>query len=169
MTGDRAQAYEELSALYGERVLCDEPLARHTSFGIGGPADVFVTVCTPEEVCHLADYAQQHDLQTLWLGGGTNVLVSDAGTFLALHQSDRGAARAYLWRLDDPCAPPPASTTRCSAQLNSPVPRWPQAAPTQLFSTPQMKSVWLRSLPEQSRSWRLLTRWLNLSVNISHR
>lgn len=79
MTGDRAQAYEELSALYGERVLCDEPLARHTSFGIGGPADVFVTVCTPEEVCHLADYAQQHDLQTLWLGGGTNVLVSDAG------------------------------------------------------------------------------------------
>ena len=30
------------------------------------------------------------------------------GLLLALHQSERGAARAYLWRIDDPCGPAPA-------------------------------------------------------------
>lgn len=76
---DRERAYRDLNALYGERVRRDEPLARHTSFGIGGPADLFVTACSADELAQLALYAQTHELPVFWLGGGTNVLAADAG------------------------------------------------------------------------------------------
>lgn len=89
---------------------------------LGGPLPALVTgeVPTPQSaagVLHVADEtgdrrfttAPEHWVPSYTAQFGTlSVLVSDAGTFLALHQSDRGAARAYLWRLDDPCAPPPA-------------------------------------------------------------
>jgi len=60
-------------------VLADEPMAPHTSFKIGGPAEVYVTpqntlqLATVWEACLKAGYP------ITVLGGGNNVLVSDAG------------------------------------------------------------------------------------------
>ncbi|HXM57651.1 MAG TPA: UDP-N-acetylmuramate dehydrogenase [Candidatus Dormibacteraeota bacterium] len=54
----------------------DHPLARHTSFNIGGPADWFVATTHPEVVvaeCH------RRAIPHLLLGAGTNLLVADAG------------------------------------------------------------------------------------------
>jgi UDP-N-acetylmuramate dehydrogenase len=70
---------EALSQRFGTRVRFAEPLRRHTSFRIGGPADVWVEVDDADEIVWLHRAAQRSGLPLLVFGGGTNVLVSDAG------------------------------------------------------------------------------------------
>jgi UDP-N-acetylmuramate dehydrogenase len=65
--------------IFGERVRFDEPLSRHTSFRIGGPADVWVEVADVEEIRRVQELAAAADLPLFVLGGGTNILVSDRG------------------------------------------------------------------------------------------
>ncbi|HEY1867784.1 MAG TPA: hypothetical protein VGG70_05760, partial [Candidatus Cybelea sp.] len=43
----------ELRDLFGDRVSFDEPLARYTSWKIGGPADALATVSTQSELANL--------------------------------------------------------------------------------------------------------------------
>lgn len=69
---------EQAGAL-GIAVICAEPLARHTTFRIGGPADLHAAVTTTPQLAALADLAAEHGVPTTILGGGSNVLVSDAG------------------------------------------------------------------------------------------
>ena len=57
----------------------DEPLAKHTSLRIGGPADFFVRVRTEDDLVGAVRVAREAELPTFILGGGTNVLVADAG------------------------------------------------------------------------------------------
>jgi UDP-N-acetylmuramate dehydrogenase len=54
----------------------DRPLARHTSFNIGGPADFLVASPHPEE---LVEECHRRGVPHLLLGAGTNLLVADAG------------------------------------------------------------------------------------------
>lgn len=56
-----------------------EPLARHTTFRIGGPADLFAAPSDPSRLEALARLAWSYDVPVLVLGGGSNMLVSDAG------------------------------------------------------------------------------------------
>ncbi len=62
-----------------ERVRADEPLARHTFYRIGGPADLFVSAESVGELVTAATLAREHDAPYFILGAGTNVLVSDRG------------------------------------------------------------------------------------------
>ncbi len=55
------------------------PLGPLTTFRIGGPARYFARVRTVEELQQSLDYARDQNLATLILGGGSNVLISDAG------------------------------------------------------------------------------------------
>jgi UDP-N-acetylmuramate dehydrogenase len=64
---------------FASRVRFGEPLSRHTSFRIGGPADVWVEVDTAEELAALFGLARAAGEPVLTLGSGTNVLVSDRG------------------------------------------------------------------------------------------
>jgi len=64
---------------YGERLLTNEPLARHTSFAIGGPSDLLISARTMTEFVEVAHMAWGRNVPVLLLGGGTNVLVADAG------------------------------------------------------------------------------------------
>src|SRR5256714_1491481 len=57
-------------------VVRDHPLARHTSFNIGGPAERFVASGRPEA---LVEECQRRGIPYLLLGAGTNLLVADAG------------------------------------------------------------------------------------------
>lgn len=68
-----------LTERFGTRVRFAEPLRRHTSFRIGGPADVWVEVVDADDIVWLQHAAQRSGLPLLVFGGGTNVLVSDAG------------------------------------------------------------------------------------------
>jgi UDP-N-acetylmuramate dehydrogenase len=56
-----------------------EPLARYTSARIGGPAEFFATAESADELAELVQTAWQFGIKTLVLGGGANLLVSDAG------------------------------------------------------------------------------------------
>jgi UDP-N-acetylmuramate dehydrogenase len=82
----------------GERV----PLAPFTTFRVGGPADVVITVQTAEEIQQALAMARELGEPVTILGGGSNVLVADAGVrglVIRIHggeivQVDDGTVRA---------------------------------------------------------------------------
>lgn len=57
----------------------NEPLSRHATFGVGGPADVYVIARTEDELRLAYAAARGHDAQTFIFGSGSNVLVGDGG------------------------------------------------------------------------------------------
>ena len=57
----------------------DEPLAKHTTFGIGGPADCMVFPETRKELSKLLKYAYQKKISVIFIGSGSNILVWDKG------------------------------------------------------------------------------------------
>jgi len=61
---------------YGAR---GEPMSKHTSLRVGGPADVFVRVASEEDLRGAVAVARQHETPIFVLGGGTNLLVADRG------------------------------------------------------------------------------------------
>lgn len=63
-------------ATYGVRA---EPMARHTSLRVGGPADAFVRVASEADLRGAIAVARGHETPTFVLGGGTNLLVADRG------------------------------------------------------------------------------------------
>jgi len=69
----------QLGEWFGDRVRFGEPMARHTSFRIGGPADVWVEVSNAADIHRLQMLAIEQGIPLITFGGGTNVLVSDRG------------------------------------------------------------------------------------------
>ena len=57
----------------------NEPLARHTTFGVGGPADLFLTVRDADGLAAATNLAHETDVALFVLGSGSNILVADAG------------------------------------------------------------------------------------------
>lgn len=54
-------------------------LARHTSLRVGGPADFFVLARSAREMVEALDWAAQHGVEARVIGGGSNLLVAEAG------------------------------------------------------------------------------------------
>jgi UDP-N-acetylmuramate dehydrogenase len=63
----------------GGAVRMDEPMAAHTSFRIGGPADLYVLPADAEEAAGVLRACVRETTPVFILGGGTNILVSDRG------------------------------------------------------------------------------------------
>ncbi|HEX3435897.1 MAG TPA: UDP-N-acetylmuramate dehydrogenase [Pseudacidobacterium sp.] len=61
------------------RVLEEVPLAPYTTFGIGGPARWFVEASAEDDVLQAVKFASEREAPLFVLGGGSNLLVSDAG------------------------------------------------------------------------------------------
>ncbi len=57
----------------------NEPMDAHTTFRVGGPADVYVRPADAEELAKLRRFARRHMLPTFILGGGANIVVGDRG------------------------------------------------------------------------------------------
>ena len=71
---------ERFSNLLGnEKVRITEPMNRHTTFRIGGPADYFLLPSSSEEVKGILEICKEESLQYFILGNGSNLLVSDEG------------------------------------------------------------------------------------------
>lgn len=66
-------------AEYGFDYQLDEPLARHTTFQIGGNADVFLEVTNEARLAVLAKICREARAPLFLIGRGSNLLVSDAG------------------------------------------------------------------------------------------
>ena len=61
------------------KILEEEPLARHTSFRIGGPAAIFAQPATVDELSKLLRFLAARGISPRILGAGTNVLAPDEG------------------------------------------------------------------------------------------
>ena len=74
----------------------DEPLARHTSFRIGGPATRMAFPTSGEQIVLLTGFAQECGVTPFLLGNGTNLLVADEGLDTLVIQTGEGLNRIAL-------------------------------------------------------------------------
>src|SRR5436309_1741734 len=74
---------EETLAQLGEipnlTVSTQAPLSRYTRLGIGGPADIYAETENVESFARALEVARSSELDSMVMGGGTNLIVSDAG------------------------------------------------------------------------------------------
>lgn len=71
------QRFQEI--LGTDRVLEAEPMSKHTTFRIGGPADLFVAPENTDEIKKLIAICKEEEVPYFILGNGSNLLVSDKG------------------------------------------------------------------------------------------
>jgi len=70
---------EELRSAIGADLRVNEPLSAHTSFKIGGPADVFVEIEHTQQLIKLVRFCRTCSIPLVFIGRGTNLLVKDEG------------------------------------------------------------------------------------------
>jgi UDP-N-acetylmuramate dehydrogenase len=70
---------QALRKQFGSRVVVQQPLAELTSFRIGGPAELFLSVENERELSIAMALAYRHSTPAFCLGAGTNLLISDRG------------------------------------------------------------------------------------------
>ena len=75
---DREKFYK-FADEHGIKYLEHEDLSKHTSFKIGGPAEIFAKPSSKEQVAEIINYCNENEVQLLPLGKGSNVLISDKG------------------------------------------------------------------------------------------
>lgn len=72
--------YEELCGILGkENVFTKEPMSKHTTFRVGGPADYFVTPEEEGQVQKVVSAFKSAGIPFYILGNGSNLLVGDRG------------------------------------------------------------------------------------------
>ena len=108
--------YRELAADLGVEVRENEPLARHTTLGVGGPARWFFAPATLEQAARLWAELSSGPLPVRLLGAGSNLVVADEGVCAAVIATDR-------------LAPPPERLERAEIRVGAgqPIPglvRW---------------------------------------------
>ena len=62
-----------------DRILYNEPMKKHTSFKIGGPAECLIKVTNKEELKEVLNLANKNEIPVNIIGNGSNVLVLDEG------------------------------------------------------------------------------------------
>ena len=76
---DQPLAWRLRSIVGEENVLVDEPMSEHTTFKVGGPADLFVTPEDPDEVREVLLACDEAGVPRFVMGRGSDLLVSDDG------------------------------------------------------------------------------------------
>ena len=72
--------YQKLCEIVGtEQVLTDEPMKKHTTFRIGGPADYLVLPQKTEEIGEIVACCKKMNVPWYVMGNGSNLLVADQG------------------------------------------------------------------------------------------
>lgn len=74
------ELYQELCKTAGEdAILTQEPMSKHTTFRIGGPADYFALPKTAEEIGKIIALCKESGTPWYVIGNGSNLLVGDGG------------------------------------------------------------------------------------------
>ncbi|HHV60599.1 MAG TPA: UDP-N-acetylmuramate dehydrogenase [Clostridiaceae bacterium] len=77
---DKTDIARLLAGITGhDKIFPDEPMKNHTSFKIGGPADVLVLPESIEQIAKIVDFCNTQNIPFLVIGNGTNLLVKDKG------------------------------------------------------------------------------------------
>lgn len=83
---------EELQRITSGRVRLDEPLDRHSTFRIGGPAEYYVSPRSAAEIADVVALARAQDLELRVLGNGSNLIIPDSGVRGVVLQVSRSLA-----------------------------------------------------------------------------
>lgn len=67
-----------------DNILYNEPMKDHTSFKVGGPADIFIEPDNTEELSKTIKSLREHKIPYYIIGNGSNLLVSDKGLRCAI-------------------------------------------------------------------------------------
>lgn len=77
---DKKEIYNLLSQIIDEKsIYIDEPMNKHTSFKVGGPADILVRPRTEEEISNIFKLVNKFEIPFLVKGNGSNILIKDGG------------------------------------------------------------------------------------------
>lgn len=74
-----ADVERQLRAKFGDRLIRNAPLAPLTTFKVGGPADCLLLAQSVDELSEAVRTAAAAGVRVTVLGGGSNVLIADAG------------------------------------------------------------------------------------------
>ena len=74
-----ATLIESLTAVGINNILTSEPLARHNTWKIGGPADILIEPASIEELAAVIACVREHHANCVVIGDGSNILFSDDG------------------------------------------------------------------------------------------
>lgn len=74
-----AERYQSLQRKLQGKISFLEPMSRHTSLRVGGPAECFVEPCHLQDIQAIYTFAQAENIPVTVIGAGTNLLVSDRG------------------------------------------------------------------------------------------
>jgi len=69
----------KLSDVTQGSLLKNEAMAKHTSYGIGGPAKAYVKPKDEVDLANILKFASKNKISTFFIGSGSNILVSDDG------------------------------------------------------------------------------------------
>ena len=69
----------ELKSIVKGTLLENEPMSKHTSYGIGGPAFAYITPKDSNDLSEILIFAAKYDIPVHFIGSGSNLLVSDDG------------------------------------------------------------------------------------------
>ena len=76
----KQEFYEKLSKIVRkEQILEEEPMKKHTTFRIGGPAEHLILTQTTEEIADVIKLCRQEEIPWYIVGNGSNLLVADEG------------------------------------------------------------------------------------------
>ncbi len=70
----------ELKKMITGNIMENEPMANHTSYGIGGPALAYIEPKSIKDLQFIKSFAEKHQITVNCIGSGSNLLVSDEGT-----------------------------------------------------------------------------------------
>ena len=90
------ELYESLRRSIRGVVKLNEPMKKHTTFGIGGPADLWVEPETQHELFVLIDTCRKQDIPCFIIGRGSNLLVRDGGIRGVVINLNRACERLSL-------------------------------------------------------------------------
>ena len=62
-----------------EKILYNEPMSKHTTFKIGGPAESFVKIDNLNDLKEILLFSKENKVQITVIGNGSNVLILDKG------------------------------------------------------------------------------------------
>ena len=70
---------EELERMINGSCLMNEPMSKHTSYGIGGSVDAFITPSDKFDLKNILQYTSTNNIPVYFVGSGSNLLVADEG------------------------------------------------------------------------------------------
>ena len=70
---------DELKSIVKGKLLENEPMSKHTTYGIGGPVMAYITPKDRFDLSNILKFSSKHEIPVYFVGTGSNLLVADNG------------------------------------------------------------------------------------------